>query len=144
MIMIDHPSYVRTALASLANLTQFHVKLAALLAYLYMAVDDKVSCMTQKFQFHKALLVSKPKDATGHHACHLYGNMNKSFHLHYLLLSIKPSNRAHNTYILLVLHSTNVVKWMLYAIDIWNKILKIFRRRCNWLENVNTNLFLYV
>jgi hypothetical protein len=89
MIMIDHPSYVRTALASLANLTQFHVKLAALLAYLYMAVDDKVSCMTQKFQFHKALLVSKPKDATGHHACHLYGNMNKSFHLHYLLLSIK-------------------------------------------------------
>jgi hypothetical protein len=36
-----------------------------------MAVDDKVSCMTQKFQFHKALLVSKPKDATGHHACPL-------------------------------------------------------------------------
>jgi hypothetical protein len=61
-----------------------------------------------------------------------------------LLLSIKTSNRAHNTYILLVLHSTNVVKWMLYAINIWNKILKIFKRRCNWLENVNTNLFLYV
>jgi hypothetical protein len=30
---------------------------------------------------------------------HLYGNMNKSFHLHYLLLSIKTFNRAYNTYI---------------------------------------------
>jgi hypothetical protein len=32
----------------------------------------------------QSFVVSKPKDATGQHACHLYGNMNKSFHLHYL------------------------------------------------------------